>query len=157
VSLRDDLLPVCDEVRGLAGSFGLRMYTTVSVRTTTWSGERPGEGTAAVVDLALTANGQPVKVRQISSRIVQASAGRYEDEDLVIGPITPRFTSPTTGGYTPDQLKPWSGARNVERHVLLRSAEEGTGPAALWSIVQAHFEKPFGYELVVRKTEREVT
>lgn len=153
MSLRDDLLPLVDELRALPGEFGFRPMTSVVLRTRTWSGAEPGDGTHTDANLALTTGGQPAKVAQLSSREVQASAGRYTDADFKIGPLTPSFTreDATTGGYTPAELAPSSSARNVERHVILTGPGES---ASEWIIVGETFTTSFRYSLVIRRTER---
>ena len=155
MALRDDLLPVVDSLRGLAGEFGFRPFTAVTLRTRTWSGGRPGAGAAADATLALTAGGQPAKVRRLSTREVHGSAGRYTEGDLLVGPLTPAFTRPdlTTGGYTAAALTPTSTSRAVERHVVLVGPGEPAG-GSVWTIVDARFEGSLGYTLVITRTER---
>lgn len=153
MTLRDDLLPQIEALRGIPGQLGFRPYTSVVLRTRTWSGAEPGDGTHSDASLSLTAGGQPAKVRQISAREVQASGGRYTDADFIVGPLTPEHTAPGGGsaGYTPAQLAPGSSARNVERHVVL------TGPgetASEWLIVGDQKDRALRYTLTIRRTER---
>lgn len=148
MTLRDDLLPQIEALRGIPGQLGFRPYTSVVLRTRTWSGAEPGDGTHTDSNLALTAGGQPAKVRQISAREVQASGGRYTDADFIVGPLTPAFSG---GGYTPAQLAPGSTLRAVERHVVL------TGPgetASEWLIVGDQKDRALRYTLTIRRTER---
>ncbi len=149
-TLRDDLLPDVDDLRGLAGELGFRPYASVVLRETTWSGTRPKDGTSTVADLALAAGGYPARVQLVSSRVVQASGGRYVDGDMRIGPLTPAFSG---GGYTPAQLAASSSAPNVERHVVLVGPGE-PGGGSYWTIVGTEFSEALGYSLVVRRTER---
>jgi hypothetical protein len=153
MALAQDLLPLIESLRAIPGELGFRPYTSVRLRTRTWSGAEPGDGTATDAFLALTTGGQPAKVREITSREVQSSGGRYTDADFVVGPLTPQHT-PTGGGsagYTPAELDPSSSARNVERHVVL----VGPGDAASeWTIVDAKLDRPLRYTLVIRRTER---
>lgn len=146
MALRDDLLPMIDELRAIPGELGFRPYTAVRFRTRTWSGERPGDGTSTDVLLALETGGQPAKVERLSGRLIAASAGRYLDGDLRVGPLTPSF-------YSPEQLAPSSTAPNVERHLLL----EGPGEPAegsVWAIVDRDTSRSISWYLVVRRTER---
>lgn len=153
MSLRDDLLPLVDELRALPGELGFRPFTSVVLRTRTWSGEEPGDGTPTDVNLALETGGQVVKVAQLTSREVQASAGRYTQADFKVGPLTPQHTreDTTTGGYTPTQLAPSTTARNVERHIILTGPGE---PGSEWIIVGETFTGSFRYSLIIRRTER---
>lgn len=153
MTLRTDLLPVIESLRAIPGALGFRPYTSVTLRTRTWSGAEPGDGTATDVTLALTTGGQPVKVRQISSREVAASAGRYTEADFVVGPLTPQHDAPGggTAGYTPAQLNPSSSARNVERHVVLIGPGETSSE---WIIVGEMLDRALRYMLTIRRTER---
>lgn len=153
MTLRDDLLPQIEALRGIPGALGFRPYTSVVLRTRTWSGAEPGDGTHTDENLSLTAGGQPAKVRQISAREVQASGGRYTDADFIVGPLTPRHTAPGGGsaGYTAAQLAPGSSARNVERHVVLTGPGESSSE---WLIVGDQKDRALRYMLTIRRTER---
>lgn len=153
MTLRDDLLPRIEALRAIPGQLGFRPYTSVVLRTRTWSGAEPGDGTHADSNLVLATGGQPAKVRQISAREAQASGGRYTDADFMVGPLTPEHTAPGGGaaGYTAAQLAPGSTARNVERHVVL------TGPgetASEWLIVGDQKDRSLRFMLTIRRTER---
>ncbi len=148
MTLRDDLLPRIEALRGIPGALGFRPYTSVVLRTRTWSGAEAGEGTATDVNLPLTAGGYPAKVRQITAREVATSAGRYTDADFVVGPLTPAFDG---GGYTAAQLAPGTSNARVERHVVL------TGPgedASEWLIVGDQKDRALRYTLTIRRTQR---
>lgn len=150
MSLVSDLLPMIDELRGLPGELGARPFTSVRIRTRTWSGVRVGDGTSSDVFVALETGGQPAGVKNLSSREVYTSAGRYTDADFRVGPLTPAFTG---GGYTAEQLEPSTGARNVERHVVLIGPGEPSGGSE-WVIVGNELTNPIGYYLTIRRTER---
>lgn len=94
MALRDDLIPVVDEVRRtvIDQAVGLRLHA-VSVRRRAWSGGELGRGTAANVDTVL----DPVpKVNQPEPRLKAAEPGKYEEGDVVVDRIS--LT------YTPEQL-----------------------------------------------------
>lgn len=135
-----------DELRAIPGELGFRPYTSVRFRARTWSGERPGDGTAADAFLALTTGGQPVKVERLSGRLIAASAGRFLDGDLRVGPLTPSF-------YTPEQLDPSSAAPNVERHLVLEGPGEPAG-GSVWTILDLDTSRSISWYLVARRTER---
>ena len=153
MALRDDLLPQIERLRAIPGQLGFRPYTSVRLRTRTWSGVEPGDGTATDSFLALETGGQPAKVRQISAREVSASGGRYTDADYVVGPLTPEHTASGggTAGYTPAQLAPSSRARHVERHVVRVGPGE---PSSEWLIVGDQLDRALRYTLTIRRTER---
>lgn len=146
MALRDDLLPMIDELRALPGELGFRPYTSVRIRARTWTGERPGDGTSSDAFVALTTGGQPAKVERLSGRQVAASAGRYLDGDLRVGPLTPTFVAPS-------QLDPSSNAPNVERHLVLEGPGEPAG-GSVWTIIERDVSRSISWYLIVRRTER---
>lgn len=141
-TLRDQLLPVVDQLRQLPNQFGLRRYA-VTIRKRTWSGDAPGRGTSTDVDTVLT----PVpRVRVITTQEVASSGGTFREGDFIISAITPRYTSPTTGGYSPAQLDLTLTALNQEATVIL-TGDEGTVEC---DVVEFWFHRAFTYEIVVR-------
>lgn len=103
MALRDELLPVFDDVRQLMDELGLRKYDVI-MRVITWSGDRPGVGAKTVVDTPLTiGGGRRVKVKLISSQAIIASAGKYAEGDYKVGPFTPTFAG---GGVDPSYFDP---------------------------------------------------
>gem|GEM_PF-6946013 len=66
-------------------------------------------------------------------------------EDVRVGPITPAGGGV---GYTVDQLKP-AGADGVEILYVLSGAVAGE-----YAIVHLHTERPFRYEIVLRRRRR---
>lgn len=150
MTLRDDLLPRIDALRAIPGQLGFRPYTSVRVRTRTWSGERPGDGTPIDTFVALTTGGQPAKVSAMSVRAVASSNGQYLDGDCVVGPLTPTFDG---GGYDPADIASSSTAPNVERHVVLEGPGEPSG-GSVWAIINPNTSRALRYTLVIRRTER---
>lgn len=98
MSLRDDLIPLVDEVRGdiVDGVAGLRLHTVV-VRTRTWSGGERGRGTATDVDVTL--DPKP-KVLDPSPRWRAAEPGRFEDGDRVVDKVSATYTRAQLDGGT---------------------------------------------------------
>jgi hypothetical protein len=87
-TLRDDLEPVVDELRGLANDLGFRPYT-VTVRTRTWSGGAVGRGSATVSDRVLS----PVpKVQDVPARLVVGPGGKYETGDRIVRKVSRSYT-----------------------------------------------------------------
>lgn len=143
MSLRTDLLPVIDELRGLAGPTQFDIRTTaVSVRTRVWSGGKPGLGSATDTDLVLSPR---PKVRELNQSEVAGSGGAFEAGDVRVGPITPQYTG---GGYTIAQIAP-DGAAGTEILYVLTGAIAG-----LYSRVSVETDRAFRYELVLRRSRQ---
>lgn len=139
-TLRDDLLPVIDELRQLPNEFGIRRYT-VTLRTRTWSGGAVGRGTATAVDAVLF----PVpRVQVITTAEIAASGGTYREGDFRVTAITPSYG---TGGYSPTALNLRPSATNKDVTVIL-TGDEGTIECG---VVEFHFDRPFRYTMVVRE------
>ncbi len=94
--------------------------TTVTIRTRTWAGgRRRADGGSTDVDVVLTPT---PKVREVTTRDIAASAGRYVLGDVKVGPITPTFPG---GGYTQAQLAPPTTDSGVEIIYVLEGNENG--------------------------------
>lgn len=139
-TLRDDLLPVVDELRQLPTDFGVRRYA-VTLRRRTWSGGSPGRGTATDADVVLTPR---PRVRPITTQEIASSGGTYREGDWVVTSITPSYG---TGGYAPSalNLRPASAAEDV---TVILTGDEGTVEC---DVVELWFNRPFTYEVVVRE------
>lgn len=145
-TLRDDLLPVVDEMRQIPDDLGLRRYS-VFFRVRTWSGGKPGLGDPKDVDTYIVPK---PKVRQLSTKEVAESAGTYEAGDYMIDKITPRFVDEVTGvpgGYTPGQLRPLPAGDNQDVSIIL-VGDEGLVEC---TPVNYNFDKAFRYSIVARK------
>jgi hypothetical protein len=147
VALRDDMLPVADALRGLFSEFGVARYA-VKIRRTTWSGGKPGLGAPTHVDTPIvTASGGNPLVEQLGVREVAGSGGTYRDGDLRIRGITPRYTAPTTGGYTPAMLR-IQPAGAAEEVLYVLTGDEGAFDC---TFVAGAFDDPVEYSVVVRR------
>lgn len=140
MSFRTDILPVVDATRAIAGPDGLDVRTSkLTIITRTWSGGRAGMGTYSDASLELP---QHYKLKDLSSKEIAGSGGRYQQNDIRVGPITPAYSS---GGYTPAQLAP-AGDNGVE--VLYQI----TGPdSGMYSLVECCTDAAFHYSLVLRR------
>ena len=88
-----------------AGPGGVNLITTIA-----------SYGSSSFVTLASTATttvasaavsfGYPCLVRQLKRSEVFASGGLYSDQDLKVGPLTPAYVNPVTGGYTDVAIEP---------------------------------------------------
>lgn len=94
MSLRDDLVPVVDDVREMIDDLGLRLHT-VQTRRITWSGGAPGLGDATVTDVALS---PAPKVRNPSPRERVAEPGRFEEGDRLVEKISATYTEADLDG-----------------------------------------------------------
>jgi hypothetical protein len=141
MTVRDNVLVPLDAARAIIAGLGLRRYA-VTVRVRTWSGGRPGAGAATNADLALSPT---PRVRTLAPREVAASGGTYEEGDYRVDKITPAFSGPPSGGYTPAQLNPEPGAD--QDVVVLLGGDDG---AKVCTLVGAPADRAFGYELIVR-------
>lgn len=111
------LLQLANRVRaGAPVALGVR-DTTVTLRKRVWSGGARGEGSRVDSDTVLT---PPPHVRQLSTREVSQSGGRFEIGDVRIGPITPKFAG---GGYSKEELSPTSTEDGTEYFYVLAGTE----------------------------------
>lgn len=159
MSIRDDLLPVVDQLRALPNEFGLRRYA-VTIRRRVWSGAYPGDGTPSDQDIVIT----PVpRVRNsFSSATLSPQAMQYilangnviDDRYYKIDRITPAYVNNgVPGGYTPKQLRTVASPdlKNVEEIVVL-VGDDGLKR----DCVQVSFEqdRSFGYTMLVHESDR---
>ncbi len=89
-SVRNDLLPMADDLRGLRGSAGSGFdvqTVKLAIVKRVWDGGRRGIGT--MTQTTLRALLQQYPIRQVTAAEVASSGGRFEMEDLKMGPVTP--------------------------------------------------------------------
>lgn len=101
MSLRDDLLPLVDEIRAIPGDLGLRRFTVTRV-TRTYTSGTVGRKPYTDVELALDNGGQNIKATLASEKQIQQILGSghvMKPGTWLIGPITPDFSG---GGTSPD-------------------------------------------------------
>lgn len=102
MSLKDDLLPLVDDVRAIAGELGFRPFQ-VWARKTTYSGSRVGDGSPTVTETRLLVGRQDPKVREIKSKDVIAGSQEFTSAVYEIGPLTPEFPG---GGIAESTINP---------------------------------------------------
>lgn len=89
MALADRLRRRLPRIRSIPGKLGLRPHS-VTLLTTTWSnGITPGDGDPLAIEILLTENGHPPRVKQLSDQRI-AMAG-LPDGAVEIGPITTPF------------------------------------------------------------------
>lgn len=138
---RDRLNAIADRARRIAVPI---RTCTVSIRKATWSGDQVGDGTATFGPaLALPTY---VKVREITSKEVAASGGKFEEEDLMVGPITPSFGS---GGLKLSDIIP--DALSDKEAIEYTVAGAVNGIYRLFGSTEA---KPFRCMLTLRRTRK---
>jgi hypothetical protein len=102
MALREDLLPVVDAARAIAGDLGFRRFQ-VWARVTTYGGSRVGEGVKTVTDTRLLVGGQNPKVRELRSKDLSAGTTEHTASVYEIGPLTPEFAG---GGIAESVTRP---------------------------------------------------
>jgi hypothetical protein len=154
MSLRVRMLPVFDRLRALTGPsrFDIRP-TSLSVITRRWTSgkvgvEPPDPSTPPYSDARLDLPAV-YKARQVTTREMASSGGRYEAGDVRVGPITPAYVRAdgTTGGVSEAQLKP-DGDDGTE--VLYELVGAHAGEYALLGLVST---APFGWWVVLGRRE----
>lgn len=164
MGIRDDLLPLVDELRAIPGSsdFQLRRYA-VTIRRRVWSGTYPGDGTPVDQDIVLTP--LPRVRNSFSSASLSPQAMQYalangniiSDRYYSIDRITPAYidasNNNTPGGYSPQQLRTIASPdlKNVEEIIVL-VGDDGYKR----DCVQVTFEqdRSFGYSMLVHESDR---
>ena len=145
MTLRDDLLPVVDELRGLPGALGFRVYSSVSAIKKVWTGGRPGVGTATTTTTAITVGGHPPKVEEVSSQDIIASGGLYHAEDLRVGPMTPY-----SGGVTGAMIEPPLAVGNELIWVVVGPGTASAGD--YYHRLTSHTDNALGWYVTLRRT-----
>ena len=154
MSLRTRMLPVFERLRALTGPtrFDIRP-TGLTVVTRRWTsgtvGVDPADpSTPAYMDARLELPAV-YKARQVTTREIASSGGRYEAGDVRVGPLTPAFVRAdgSTGGVSEAQLKP-DGDEGTE--ILYELVGAHAGEYALLGLVST---APFGWWLVLGRRE----
>lgn len=152
-------LPAATQLSGAAG-FDIRP-NAVTRRLRTWASGRLGDPMPATSGVDYTDADIPLaptpKVRALSAREIASSGGRYEDGNLVVGPITPAYTvtacctsaTETSGGYTVEQLDPVITTDGVELIYLVDGPNAGE-----YYLHEVRRDRSMRYELVIGRTRR---
>ena len=129
MSLRDDLLPLIDSIRGIPGDLGLRRHV-VTIRVRTWSGERVGLGTRLDTETVLSvgAGAYNPKVTRVSQKDIVASGGLYQSNDVKVGPLTPEYLG---GGAAVAVLDPETTPM-LPKEILFRIEGDGYPDGGAW-------------------------
>ena len=154
---RDAYLAVVDARRGLPVLYGIRLHN-VSVLVRQWPSGTPGQGTHndTLTSLKLNLGTGPIKVRNISTKDIVSSGGLYSAEDIIVGPITPPYSG---SGLDNDAITvfdpiPQAGIASEVLFLVTGPGFNPTGnwPGAWFKKIETRTDKPFRYEIVLRKT-----
>ena len=152
MTFRDSMLAVAERLRTKTGPSGFDVRpTALTIVTRTWTGgsvgaAAPNPGTPRFVD-AVVALPQTYAVRQLRTFEIATSGGRFEQGDMLVGPITPRFTSSNgaTGGVSEADLKP---PVKAGQQVFYQLSGAHAGDYVLRELRSTN---PFGYEVVIAR------
>ena len=147
--LRSRLLRLADRLRALTGPDHLDQRThQLSIVHRTWSGGYKDAGTATDDALTLPPH---FLVRQLSTREVSGSGGRFEMGDVAVEGITPEYVDPRDGqsrGYSPLVLDPVITQNGVD--ILYRIAGPHAGD---YRLIALESWRPYAYRLVLRRRQ----
>jgi hypothetical protein len=150
MSLRTRMLPVFDRLRALTGPsrFDIRP-TSLTIVTRKWTsgtvGVEPGDPNAPAYTDGRLELPAVYNLRQVTTREIASSGGRYETGDVKVGPITPAYMAANgaAGGVSEAQLKP-DGGDGVE--IIYELVGAHAGEYSLLGLISA---APFGWWLVL--------
>lgn len=145
-AFKESMKQLADNLRALAGPSNFDVIADqLTIRTRTWSGSSGLRGDAPSTDVDVVV-AQIYKIQQVSTEEVLSSAGKYEQGDLRVGPITPSWTvGNKSGGYSPAQLNP-TGAENVEIIYVIAGTHAGN-----YQMVADETWKRFSFFVVLRR------
>jgi len=149
MSLKDDLLPVIDPLRAIAGELGFRPYS-VWVRVVQSAGTRPGIGTKALSETRLLVGGQNPRVREVKRKDIVSGANHLLNAEYDIGPLTPEFGG---GGVSHNTINPQRSSTPTEVLFLLK----GPGLPSTGLLCQRigdHVDRPLRIVIRVKSTGR---
>ena len=156
MSLRDDLLPVFDDVRATIQGLGLRRFSVI-LRRRIWDGQQAGEGNVTVEDIVLTPLPR-VRIPTFSTDDAETLIRGSYDANRVykIDRITPQYLNQNgsiAGGYTPDQLRMRVQPEipNVDPVVIL-VGDDGQARECVQRMLLD--DRAFGYGMIVQETDR---
>lgn len=165
-SLRDQLLPLVNTLRGLPNVFGLRRYA-VTMRRRVWSGQQQGEGVAIDYNIALL---PPPRVNDISTQRMSITEmeqmgignGQVLGKLYEIDQITPRYTvtatvngvtTTTAGGFLSEYLRLWPYRdQGYVENLVSMVGDDGYQRECVQ--VNVNQGDPFNYSMVAKEVSR---
>jgi hypothetical protein len=149
MALRDDLLPIVEDLRGIGGELGFRLFE-VHVRVRKFSGPRPGISGSADSETTtqVFVNGENPKVREVSSRDRVAGSEAKLSGEWEIGPLTPEYVVDSV-------IAPTNDGRSAIVHYILKGP--GLPPTGLvCQKISDQRDRPLRIMIRVRSTGQEV-
>ena len=145
MTVRTTLLAPVNRLRGMRGTrqdgTGFDIQTVkLDIVERYWAGDRKGDG--PLLETVIADVPQRYKIRHVSAREVASSGGRFEMEDLNVGPVTPAYSG---GGFSPSQLKP---AISKGHEIVFKLSGTVTGD---YELIAVHTEKAFSYFMILRR------
>jgi hypothetical protein len=139
-------------LKGIPGRLGLRQFD-VSIIVRSWDDSRIGLGNATDVEKKIRVDlGKfTTKVVQVSSKDVIASGGKYTDEDLKVGPITPPFKGSELDNNAITDFDPTPGSAASEVFFKITGPGMADG-GSYYKKVGQDTTKNFRYFFTVRRT-----
>jgi hypothetical protein len=154
---RPAILYALDQVRAVLGPNVMdQRSTSVTILTQSWSQGQRGAGLATII--TTTSLPSYTKVRHVSLREIAQSGGLFEDDDVIVGPITPQYTFQVgaqlkTGGFTEAQLKPVLTVNDNGTQVIYRLALQSgaTGIVGDYTLISFRRDRTYRFMLVLRR------
>lgn len=152
MSLRDDLIPMVEEVRGIPADMGV-YGTRVYVRTETFaSAIKDGSTASSTADVEVLPSPRVDEMSVEDSLMygggaVTDSTGRVQSTVYSVGPITP---SALGHGYAVSDLMPTTSTPSKRVSILLSGPDFQSGGEPM-QIVKCDATQPFRIMLVVRR------
>lgn len=160
MSVRTAILPALDTVRSVLGPNVMDLRPTlVTIIQRVWAGGEIDSPADFYNDTSLVLPNFTA-VRHQTEREIAGSGGRYEDDNVIVGPVTPQYTNldGTTGGFTEAQLDPTlvfePGTTGVQVIYRLTLQSGATGISGDYRLTQLHKDKSLRFLLYLARTLR---
>lgn len=156
LTLANNLLPVVDKLRGIAGKLGFRPFTVQVVRRI---GGQPGVSgggnfldtvgqlpSVEIITQIQTIDGYAPKVRQLNTN--DFARGYPASAEIEVGPITPAYDG---GGYDFEDLEPLLSGNQDQ--IFYRVFGPGYPAEGAWFVkTQFNAQRALGFFLVLERT-----
>lgn len=130
----------------------------LTIRIVQWTGEKAGSGSKELVSELVMPK---YEVKEISTREILASGGKFERGDVRVLDISPPYLKAdgvTQGGYTIDQLNPQKAWKAPEYQVPVRAREVEyvlTGEqSGIFTFVDLKTDNVTAWSITLRRTRK---
>lgn len=154
MSFRSDILSSLAEIDDIVAELDL-VPVKIERIVRRWSGGERGRGNPGDETLCLP---RSVGAREVTTREIASSGGRFEMGDVKLGPVRPYFaeeccdTVGAPGGFTKEQLDPRAEDESEEvLYRLTRVHSMGTGMAGSYRLIHLQSDDPLEWTLYVRR------